>query len=152
MEADGEQRPRPHAQRRAAAAASPPPPPNFPFEWGKFPAGPDRATLPLPLLRLRVPPTRAPRLTWARGGLAQPRPARRALSFVLLRGPRPHGPAPPRPSRRPRGPAAGRRRRGTRPRVGHGSLSWPELLAAPRSGRQSGRCGPGAVCTRGCVG
>lgn len=97
-------------------------------------------------------PTRAPRLTWARGGLAQPRPARRALSFVLLRGPRPHGPAPPRPSRRPRGPAAGRRRQGTRPRVGHGSLSWPELLAAPRSGRQSGRCGPGAVCTRGCVG
>lgn len=56
MEADGEQRPRPHAQRRAAAAASLPPPPNFPFEWGKFPAGPDRATLPLPLLRLRVPP------------------------------------------------------------------------------------------------
>lgn len=152
MEADGEQRPRPHAQRRAAAAASLPPPPKLSLRVGQVPGRAGSGHPSPPAAPPTRSPTRAPRLTWARGGLAQPRPARRALSFVLLRGPRPHGPAPPRPSRRPRGPAAGRRRRGTRPRVGHGSLSWPELLAAPRSGRQSGRCGPGAVCTRGCVG
>lgn len=133
MEADGEQRPRPHAQRRAAAAASLPPPPKLSLRVGQVPgrAGSGHPSPPA------APPTRSPHASTASHlGTRRARTATSRAPRSLLRPP----PRPPAARPRPApslSPPAGSRCREEEAGDAAARGAWLPLLArAARSSAQ----------------